>query len=459
MKYRSRIMPLAILAALPFFVSLPEGGAAPKGPSISSAMWQAASNMSTPRRGHIAHFVPGVGLVVAGGYAEVSPNDTALQTAERLDLATGMWSPLSPPPNGIYDGRSAVLPDGRIFTIEAGSAATYNPAMDMWTDETALALNYQYSGVLGVLPNGDVISAGGGEGEDISNQSVRYDPVNHVVKISPKMKAFRSAHTGTSLPDGRFLVTGGWKWGSNDDGGEIHVTLSSAEVFDPATDTWTLVASMATDRKGHTAVNLSSGKVLVTGGIKEDQDGHLTASEIYDPATNTWTTVASMNEGRWHHRMTALPSGRIMVSGGSVLGSSTASVEVYDPDLNTWTTLPPMASLRAFHSATYVPGYGVVIAGGTPGNGSLSSVEIYPLGNAALGASCVIGDECVSGICEGGQCVEPGTGAGGAGGAGGEGGAGGAGGCSVQGAGSSDPAPMKLFGVLALGLLALRRRR
>ena len=519
MRHLRRLLPLALLASLPFFVFLPEGGAAPKGPSISSAMWQSISPMSTPRRGHEAHFAPGVGLVVIGGYAQIGIDDTAYMSAERLDLATGTWSALSALPNGIDGASSGALPDGRIFFLDAGHGATYDPATDTWTNEPALALNYEYNGVLGVLADGSVIGAGSQDGEDISSKSVRYDPVTQTVVSSPKLKQSRSSHTGTMLPDGRFLVTGGWKWGFNDDGGEIHLTLASAEAFDPATNTWALVAPMATDRKGHAAAPLPSGKVLVSGGVKEDQ-GYLTSTEIYDPATDTWTTAASMNEARWYHVLTALPSGRVMVTGGRVSGGETASVEVYDPDLDTWTTLPSMASPRTFHTATYVPGHGVVIAGGTPGDGSLASVELYPLGNAAAGESCVIGDECVSGVCESGQCTDPGGGVGGAGGAGGMGGEGGAGGmggaggaggmggaggaggmggaggaggmgagglggmggaggsggspgggasgggssgsgdgCSVRGAGSSDPAPMGLFGALALGLLAMRRRR
>ncbi|MRG93393.1 Kelch repeat-containing protein [Polyangium spumosum] len=519
MRRLRRLLPLALLASLPFFAFLPEGGAAPKGPSISSAMWQSIAPMSTPRRWHEAHFAPGVGLVVVGGYAQNGIEDTAYMTAERLDLATGTWSALTPPPAGIENASSGVLPDGRIFFLDAGHGATYDPATDTWTNEPALALNYEYNGVLGVLADGSVIAAGSQDGEDVTNQSVRYDPVTQTVVSSPKLKQYRSAHTGTMLPDGRFLVTGGWTWGME----ENHVTLTVAETFDSMTNTWTLVAPMGTGRKGHAAALMSSGKVLVSGGVEENT-GIISSAEIYDPATDTWTPVASMSVQRWYHVMTELPSGRVMVTGGRISGGETASVEVYDPALDTWISLPDMASPRSFHTATYVPGHGVVIAGGTPGNGSLASVEIYPLGNAAAGESCVIGDECVSGVCESGQCTDPGSGSGGAGGMGGEGGAGGEGGmggaggeggmggaggeggmggaggnggmggaggaggagggmggaggaggsggqagggggtpddggCSVRGAGAGESGSAGLFAALALGLLAKRRRR
>ncbi|MDI3286302.1 kelch repeat-containing protein, partial [Polyangium sp. 15x6] len=434
--HRTRTWAVALLAALPFFVSLPEGGAAPKEPSISSAAWQPISPMTSKRRGQVAHFVADKGLVVLGGYAGSGGTDTGLQTAERLDPATGTWSPLSMAPRAISSGLSLTLPDGRIFVVDGDGTSTYDPATDTWASGSAFPMNWEYTGTLGLLPDGDVILAGPVQGEDVTNKSIRYDPATNTVVSSPKLKEFRSGHTGTALPDGRFLVTGGWQWGSDEDGGEIHVTLTSAEIFDPATDTWTLVAPMATSRKGHAAALLPSGKVLVTGGVLEGQ-GVITSAEIYDPATDTWATVAPLNEARWYHVMTALPSGRVMVSGGRTGGLNyLSSVEIYDPDVDAWVSLPPMASGRLDHTATYAPGHGVFIAGGYDGSTSLSGVELYPLGNAAAGTACVIGDECTSGVCESGQCMNSGNGAGGAGGEGG-GGTGGAGGEGGEGAGGA----------------------
>ena len=68
----------------------------------------------------------------------------------------------------------------------------------------------------------------------------------------------RRGHTATALADGRVLIAGG----DNAAGGY----LNEAEVFDPATGEFTVVAAMAIGRSEHAAVKLADGKVLVIGG-------------------------------------------------------------------------------------------------------------------------------------------------------------------------------------------------
>jgi hypothetical protein len=56
------------------------------------------------------------------------------------------------------------------------------------------------------------------------------------------------------------------------------------EVFDPASRTWSAAGSLATSRAAHTATLLPDGKVLVSGGYKVNSpSGALASAELYTP--------------------------------------------------------------------------------------------------------------------------------------------------------------------------------
>ena len=90
------------------------------------------------------------------------------------------------------------------------------------------------------------------------------------------MSTARDAHTATLLPNGKVLVAGGYNSTSG--------YLSSAELYDPASGTWTATGSLSTARGYHTATLLPNGKVLVAGGYNSTS-GYLSSAELYDPAT------------------------------------------------------------------------------------------------------------------------------------------------------------------------------
>ena len=106
----------------------------------------------------------------------------------------------------------------------------------------------------------------------------------------------------------------------------IIVGISSAELYDPATETWTNTTSMNHPRWKHTASVLSNGKVLVIGGYDRNS---INTAELYDPLTETWTDIANMNDPRGEHTVSILNNGRILVTGGSYVSTVLDSVEIY----------------------------------------------------------------------------------------------------------------------------------
>ena len=190
-------------------------------------------------------------------------------------------------------------------------------------------------------------------------------------RASATMAQARQWHTSTVLKDDRVLLAGGT--------GASGQALATAELYDPATGTWTSVPSMNTARlRGHTATLLTSGKVLVVGGMVSSTMA-TSSAEIFDPATLKWTAVANNPFQNYAaHQATLLLDGTVLISGGFSFVSgdrySFSSSWLYDPVADTWTSINMGGGGRAEHAAVLLPNGKVLLAGSYTGT---TVVEIY----------------------------------------------------------------------------------
>lgn len=189
------------------------------------------------------------------------------------------------------------------------------------------------------------VTGGGGGGVPASLPSAA-----SVQPTNGPLATGRYAHTATLLLDGRVLIAGGTTSGTT--------ITDSAEVYVPAADAFSALASrMRYTRSNHTATRLLDGRVLLAGGWVETSHGVLQAqarAELFDPASNTFTEVGLMTHGRVDHAAVRLADGRVLLTGGSTLNGSFLAdfddAEVYDPATARFTALAtPMAHTHATH--------------------------------------------------------------------------------------------------------------
>jgi hypothetical protein len=185
--------------------------------------------------------------------------------------------------------------------------------------------------------------------------------------------------TATRLQDGKVLIAGG---------GQAVALVSTAEIYDPAAGTFTATGSMTTARVSHTTTLLSSGKVLICGGL--DSSGNaLSSCELYNPATGTFVASTSMSGQRLNHTATLLSDGRVFIAGGDRLHSGRGTCEIYDPVANTFTAAADLTAPRFLHTTTLLSSGKLLIAGGfNPITASdLASAELYDVAANATAAT------------------------------------------------------------------------
>jgi hypothetical protein len=209
-----------------------------------------------------------------------------------------------------------------------------------------------------------VLIAGGSGGSSYLASAELYDPATGTFTLTGSLNTGRAFPTATLLTNGTALITGGLDNNSN--------PLASAELYDPATGTFTLTGSLNTARYSHTATLLKNGTALIAGGVTDTSTlAHaIPSAELYDAATGTFTPTGSMSTARDLHTATLLNNGTVLVAGGG-----TASAELYDPATGTFTPTGSMSTARSRHTATLLNNGTVLVAGG--GNVVVATAEVY----------------------------------------------------------------------------------
>jgi hypothetical protein len=293
--------------------------------------------------------------------------------AFRASAAPLSFTPTGSMASGRYQHSATLLGDGTILIaggyssigLPRKTAEIFDPASGTCRSLSPAAMHsgrFQHTATL--LPNGKVLIAGG-ETENFvfTNTAELFDPASKTFTLLPNTMALtRYGHTATLLPNGKVLIAGG----DTGEGASVTAT-NAAELFDPESGTFTSLPPMAAARYYHTATLLSNGKVLLAGG----KSGSATTStaELFDPSSGTFTLLPNtMTLPRITHTATLLTSGKVLITGGFMIGYEVwNTAELFDPATGTFTVVAPMTSVRYGHTATLLPNGKVLLAGGGVG--------------------------------------------------------------------------------------------
>lgn len=274
----------------------------------------------------------------------------------------------------LQDGK--VLVAGGIYSNAQGVvpfSEVYDPATGLWTRAGNLNFpRYTQNNMVVTLPNGKALIAGGA---DISNNDYAsaelYDPATGSWSATGDLNTPRRGATLTLLKDGRAFIAAGAR--GLPDGNRF---LASCELYDPTKGTWTLTGNMAVARENsQRAVRLLDGRVLVAGG-EGPWYVYGDTAELYDPTTGSWSSAGTMPWGWSGASMTTLTDGRVLVAGGGGTNTTSAAA-LYNPATGTWKSTAPMSLTRVGHTATLLADGRVLVAGGGSLRGREQSSEFY----------------------------------------------------------------------------------
>lgn len=191
----------------------------------------------------------------------------------------------------------------------------------------------------------------------------------------PKMNGTKMAAASVKLADGRFAVFGGHAYS--------FARSNTAEIYNPATNKFTQL-TMQDYRDFNAIATLQNGKIFIAGGMSSDLGvGQLSSTEIFDPATNTFTAGPNMSNMRTMAQAVTLKSGKVLIAGCWYSSTSASVAEVYDPALNTITATGAVIQGRAYPVVVPLNDGGAVVFGGTEPYGGSSSPEAVEQYNAS----------------------------------------------------------------------------
>lgn len=260
-----------------------------------------------------------------------------------VKAAEDSWTTLTPLLEPSVTIGAAVV-DGKIYCIGWPTCWKYDPETNNWITIASVPVS---TGGAVVAYQNKIYLIGG-------NPTQVYDPVTDTWENRTSIPTTRSS-LQANVVDGKIYLIGGQM-----PAGLYQIfPLSSNDVYDPETDSWSTMAPIPVPVTGYASAVLED-KIYIISGAHEGQPNYPPPTDlvqIFDPATNQWTNGTSIPTGVMSAKAVTtrgvFAPKRIYVIGGttgvyprSAMYNCIDLNQVYDPETGTWTTGTPMLTPR-----------------------------------------------------------------------------------------------------------------
>ena len=327
-----------------FIVNIPIGGL-PQNPPVY--LPNNVTNLFCAGHSHLAGTEPRV-LILGGHEGEQyfgSADVTLFEYGNGYKWNTQTNRPMNA---GRWYGTSTAMGNGEVVIMSGSirnSQANVNPLPQVWQTNagggwrslTGAIRKIPYYPTQVLAPNGLLYLTGR------DPQTLFLDTAGTGRWITGPMRTAGNRYYGSSTVygDGKILMAGGGGGASATGGGSVESPTNSCEVIDlnQTNPQWRRVGSMRWARRHMNATILPNGNVLVTGGSPLPNNNAreaVLAAEMWNPETEQWTVMASMQLPRMYHSTALLlPDGRVLTAGGGRPAAQAAgnysNCEIYSP--------------------------------------------------------------------------------------------------------------------------------
>lgn len=256
-------------------------------------------------------------IITVGGFISGEGSVTITNRAAAYHTPTDTWRELASLPEARHHGMAAAY-NGQVYFLGGSpppsfggtaNAWAYDPATDAWREIAPLP-EPRTAGSAVVL-DGAIYVVGGVGYFGQETPLLRYDPASDTwAELAPVLE--NREHVPAVAFNGQIWALGGRYEGE----------LASVEIYDPATDTWAEGPTLQEVRAGHAAAVLNNRIYVFGGEVFQSGDPQtLTSSEMFDPATGEWQDSAPLPIPL-HGVPAATGDDIIYVVGGSILAAT-----------------------------------------------------------------------------------------------------------------------------------------